>query len=283
MKTNSKTRTKLQDASRHTLPSAPLADAFTLIELLVVIAIIAILAAMLLPALAKTKTKALGVACLSIIRQLQLAWTMYPADNNETFPLNINRGSPSSAQPGSWVVGNAQTDTTTSNLVNGSLFGYVKGVGVYRCPSDTSLNKRTGNVRTRSYSLSVWLNGYTSGGCPSYKIDSNPQIDPLHKTKLAQLIQPLPVQTFVFMEENEQSIDDGMLVVENPMYGPWNAWWDMPSDRHNRSGSVSFADNHVETVKWLSPKRFVSHGQPVGPAKEDWQDFRRAQGWVPVK
>jgi prepilin-type processing-associated H-X9-DG protein len=208
---------------------------------------------------------------------------MYPADNNDTFPLNINRGDPSSAQPGSWVVGNAQTDTNTSNLASGSLFSYLKGVGVYRCPGDTSLNKRTGNVRTRSYSLSVWLNGYTSDSCPSYAIDSNPQIDPLHKTRLNQLIQPQPVQTYVFAEENEQSIDDGMMVIENSAEVSNHAWWDMPSDRHNRSGSVSFADNHVESVKWLAPKRFVSHGQPVGPAKEDWQDFGRAQSWVPVK
>jgi hypothetical protein len=89
------------------------------------------------------------------------------------------------------------------------------------------------------------------------------------------------------MEENAQSIDDGMMVVENPMEGSWNAWWDMPSDRHNQVENVSFADDHVELVKWKYPKKFTSHGQsvvsPNNPHSLDWQDFRLAQSWVPVK
>jgi prepilin-type N-terminal cleavage/methylation domain-containing protein/prepilin-type processing-associated H-X9-DG protein len=257
--------------------------AFTLIELLVVIAIIAILAAMLLPALFKAKTKAQGTSCLSNVRQLQLAWGMYTDENNDTFPLNINAGSPPSGQPGSWVLGSAQNDTTTSNIVSGSLFYYVKGAGVYRCPGDKSMIKRAAIPHTRSYSLSVWLNGYTDGQSPSYPLPSSPQTDPFHKTKLTQLIEPTPGKTFVFMEENELSIDDGMMVIENRAEITNGQWWDMPSDRHNGIGNVSFADGHVQAVKWRYPKKYSSHGQFVGPATEDWQDFRSAQGWVPVK
>jgi prepilin-type N-terminal cleavage/methylation domain-containing protein/prepilin-type processing-associated H-X9-DG protein len=262
---------------------------FTLIELLVVIGIIAILAATLLPALTKAKAKAHGVACVNNVKQLQLAWGMYVDENNDTFPLNINLGWPPTGQPNSWVQGSAQTDTTTTGIVNGSLFNYVKAVGVYRCPSDKAIVQGKGVVHTRSYSLSVWLNGYTDGLSLSYPrtasspIPGSPNYDPLHKTKLPQLKKPVPINTFVFMEENEQSIDDGMMVIENYAEITYSNWWDMPSDRHNRSGSVSFADNHVESVKWRAPKRFLYHGQHAGPANEDWQDFRRAEGWVPVQ
>jgi prepilin-type processing-associated H-X9-DG protein len=92
----------------------------------------------------------------------------------------------------------------------------------------------------------------------------------------------MPATTFAFMEENEQSIDDDMMVIENPDDGPWYNWWDMPSDRHNGSCSVSFADSHVERHKWHYPKQFTRHGQHFGPAP-DQQDFYDAQSWVPVK
>jgi prepilin-type processing-associated H-X9-DG protein len=105
------------------------------------------------------------------------------------------------------------------------------------------------------------------------------------KSKLSELVEPRPSGVFVFMEEHEQSIEDGYMRVQNPRYDafhPWTNWWDMPSDRHNGIGTISFADGHVEPVKWRYPKRYLFHGQPVGPATEDWQDFHRAQEWVPV-
>jgi len=263
---------------------------FTLIELLVVIAIIAILASLLLPALSKAKTKAQSISCISNLRQLQLAWNLYLDDHNDSLPPNINSGISvgASAMPGSWVVGNVQADVTTSNIQSGTIYKYMNASGVYRCPGDKSALKGTGVRHTRSYSISVWLNGVTRNGCPSYPIDSDPQRDPLHKTKLGQLIEPPPVTTFVFMEENEQSIDDGMMVIGNPLYGPWYVWWDLPSDRHNGIGNVSFADCHVEQVKWRYPKRYKSHGQSFASTKEDpqkldEQDERRAEGWLPVK
>jgi prepilin-type processing-associated H-X9-DG protein/prepilin-type N-terminal cleavage/methylation domain-containing protein len=261
------------------------APAFTLIELLVVIAIIAILVAMLLPALARAKAKGQSISCLNNLGQLQKAWFMYTQDNNDALPpdIEVPGGSgawPSHSAAGSWVVGNAQDDANSDNVASGLVFKYASSPAVYRCPTDKStvLNHPT-LPRTRSFSMNWWLNGWGFDG------QENPNKFREDKTKYNQIVSPPPVDVFVFIDENEQSIGDGMFWVDNDRYAASvNVWWNQPSDRHNQGCNLSFADGHVEFWHWHAPKHFirVSYGNgqaPSGPA--DHNDLYRLKRAIP--
>src|SRR5580704_10085935 len=227
-------------------------QAFTLIELLIVIAIIAILAALLLPTLSKAKEKARQINCLSNLKQLQTAWLMYADEYSQTLPQNLTDGNgPFYSSPAnSWVVGNALLSTEI-NLEDGVLYPYVPNSRVYHCPTDTSTMYNSGNPRVRSYSLDCYLYGN----------------QPASVTSLMEI--PDTAEVFAFLDESEQSIDDGEFGM-NP--APDAQWLNLASDRHSIGANITYADGHAALHKWLAPKIFVALNQPAaGPA--DRQDL----------
>ena len=266
---------------------SPGSGAFTLIDLLVVIAIIAILAAMLLPALSKAKIRAQGIGCMNNTKQLTYAWRMYAEDNRDVLPFAY--ATSTGVAPYVWVPGilddanpsaaeNWNLDLTVKKSILWSYCG--NSVGIWHCPADTSygINNLGQRVnRVRSVTMSNWVGGNGNSPETGYKgywgLNSPNSVV---FRKLSQMNRPGPAMTYVLLDERQDSINDGYFVTEMDGY-PNEATTkivDYPASYHNRAAGFSFADGHSEIRRWVDARTCppIRTGLPLNVASPNNKD-----------
>jgi prepilin-type N-terminal cleavage/methylation domain-containing protein/prepilin-type processing-associated H-X9-DG protein len=237
-------------------------SAFTLVEMLVVTAVIAILAAILLPTLAKSKSRAQAVFCLNNTKQLTLGWVMYADDHEGRLAYNLGitnsigvGGLGGGAGTGmamnwannvlNWEVVNSD-NTNAAKLTASGLGPYVsQAARIYRCPSDHVLSELQSQAgwsgRVRSYSMNAMIGDAGSFSRWGYNLN-NP--DYIQYFKFSTIARPSDI--FVFLDEHPDTIRDGYFV--NRAYDP--RWIRLPASYHNRAAAFSFADGHSEIHRW---------------------------------
>ena len=237
---------------------------FALIEVLVVAAIIAILAALLLPALSSAKAKGKQIACANNLQQLALGCQMYAADNESRLPENM----PEDQRKTSWVSGNMKIpmDATNETLIRqGKLFPYANHVSTYHCPADPSKSGSTSRVR--SYSMNGWMG--------SRYMETNSRPGGFRTfVRETELAAARPSALWVLLDEHELSIDDGWFLVTMDDSRPFASY---PATRHQNAYGVNFADGHVESKRLRDPnsRNWGAQDPRTSSTNTDWIQFKQ--------
>jgi prepilin-type N-terminal cleavage/methylation domain-containing protein/prepilin-type processing-associated H-X9-DG protein len=255
---------------------------FTLIELLVVIAIIAILAALLLPALSKAKLKAQSISCVNNLRQLSIAWVVYADDYSGVMVPNWL------STPLAWIDGSVGSvhvlpgATNINAIKKGLLFPYSPNLGIYQCPSALTTQPKTittpGVHLVRNYSLEGRMGGASAADAARYGVSDTTWVlgsmYPQYK-KMTEIVMPSPAEAMTFVDESIETLDDGYFAV-NFANEP-ASWQNSPTIRHGQSGVFGFADGHAERWRWRTLNKDQELDIPYAGPPNTMVDFRRMQ------
>lgn len=255
--------------------------AFTLIELLVVIAIIAILAALLLPALAKAKSKAQRVYCINNLKQVALACRLYSDDSNgilvSAYPTYAGftatwcgGSAETGGLPGSYVYGGSDP----TGIQRGLLWPYMKSLGAYHCPADNRVADNSsvaaqyrGKPILRSISMNSFMRGTSYGLSPNWVVTNpNGPRHPDYPVYIKESEIARPTHTWLVIDEDQESINDAMFLMD---VTGGRRFLDLPARVHGGGYGINFNDGHAEIYVFRDAESKAWHVGDKG-GLNDW-------------